>query len=157
MKNKELYHKTIDILVKAYLNDTLLHENACGCAIGNLIAYNKGLSMVFNKEAYNTPEKLRWVGDNPEWCKYLSRLRGYWSDLYPIDNDRALEQIAYTGYSVDEVDRIEKAFESADDEDNDNRVFDGLMAVVEALDIIHENTDSELTTEIKAKFQKVNQ
>ncbi len=32
------FNKAIDVLVKAYLNDTLHHGWPCGCAVGNLIA-----------------------------------------------------------------------------------------------------------------------
>lgn len=42
MKRPELYQKTVDILVKAYFDDTLQHGNCYACAVGNIIAGNCG-------------------------------------------------------------------------------------------------------------------
>ncbi len=50
---------------------------------------------------------------------------------------------------------IEHAFEYAPKGNSeDDYMFNGLMAVVDALDIIHENTDINITKEIKQKFVK---
>lgn len=38
MKNKEQFDNSIKVLVKAYLEGTLLHLEVCACAVGNLIA-----------------------------------------------------------------------------------------------------------------------
>lgn len=46
MKNKELFDKTIGILVNAYLNDTLENANCHACAVGNLVATNCGYEMI---------------------------------------------------------------------------------------------------------------
>lgn len=40
MKNKELYQKSVDILLDAYNNRELAHGEPCGCAVGNLVRAN---------------------------------------------------------------------------------------------------------------------
>jgi hypothetical protein len=37
---KPTFSNTIDILVKAYLNDTLQHESCSACAVGNLVSHS---------------------------------------------------------------------------------------------------------------------
>jgi len=36
------FENTVDILVKAYINDTLEHNNCYACAVGNIVAHNMG-------------------------------------------------------------------------------------------------------------------
>jgi hypothetical protein len=66
------------------------------------------------------------------------------------------KQINSTGYTWRELMEIEKAFElgTMNKEVNDKSQFDGLMAVVECLDKIHENHDTQVTTNSKNKFTK---
>lgn len=145
MNRPELYHKTVDILVQAYFNDTLKHGTGCGCAVGNMVCAN----------LYNGDFK-RWSYDYswPSWNAVIDYsfskpdLKSY--------HGVAKDQIDSTGYSVRELAEIEKAFESANviKTYSEENKFNGLMAVIEALDVIHENKDLELSTKSKNRFNK---
>ncbi len=151
MQRPELYQKTVDILVQAYFNDTLEHGNPCGCAVGNIIAANLGkkITMVTPTHA----SKLGWDGDKNSSGLWYDCIRRP-GDL--LSNESKIE-IKSSGYSVPEIIKIESAFEGARPSfrnKDDDTMFNGLMAVIEALDRIHENTDTELTTTTKKRFNK---
>lgn len=125
MKNEELYNRTINILAKAFRDGTLRHGYPCACAVGNLINYYAG------------------TRGNFEWFRFAK---------FSEPSIHGEKQVKLTGYSVKEIVKIEAAFEDANTEffpDSDG--FLGLMAVVDALDIIHENTSTDIT--VKAKKQ----
>lgn len=152
MKNKELYDKTVSILVDAYMNDTLQHGNYCGCAVGNMIASNMGIQ-INNILKEDEDSEIEWIGvsdtDASQWLWLI------YKDKSCLINERlALRQIRSTGYSVEEIYKIEKAFEGSDRYYEEDEMFSGLMAVIEALDIIHENTDTTLTNQTKKRFHK---
>jgi hypothetical protein len=135
MKRTDLYNKTVNILVEAYFNDTLKHGNPCACAVGNLIAANKGIKIFENFMG-----ELEWFGVSPDWWFHKNRI-----------------QAESTGYLHAEVLLIEKTFESAPmGQTEDEWMFNGLMAVIEVLDEIHENKDTEVTQKSKALFSKAN-
>lgn len=152
MNKPELYQKTVDILVQAYFNDTLMHVNCEACAVGNLVAANKGIELKRGNHG------VRAVGRpyecNTEWFRAI----GFGGFVYPerMQIPAVADQINATGYSLEEVGLIEAAFESAyrDNEDIDLEMFNGLMAVIEVLDQIHENTDQAVTTSSKQRFQR---
>lgn len=143
MKNEALYNKTVDILVQAYFNDTLQLGNPCGCAVGNLVAaancYKyKELEMGIIEYGHGI-----W----PSWYNLIN-------ENYTQGDDREGErQISSTGYTLDEIFWIERSFEFSGRFDGDT-MFNGLMAVIEVLDIIHENTDTAITIKSKSLFQK---
>lgn len=135
---KELFHETISILVKAYMNDTLEHADFEACAVGNIIAYRC--------PELHAKDPVAWF-DPLTGQKKLARL-----------------QIQATGYSHDDVWRIEKAFENCEKPEHllgetwinwkdPEWVFNGLMAVVEVLCEIHGMNETE-KTESKAMFVK---
>lgn len=67
----------------------------------------------------------------------------------------ARHQIDSTGYLWPQLAKIEYAFETADrDESIEDYMFNGLMAVISVLDIIHENHDEEITTHSRERFSK---
>ncbi len=137
MKNEELYYRTVNMLAKAYLNGTLMHANCTACAVGNI------------------------VGGGREWFDVVRIYRHgeakYDFPLYWLAEGK--KQIESTGYSIAEISVIEKAFESADEDADDivctvnTNGFLGLMAVVDALDIIHENTSSAITDKAKKQIE----
>ena len=139
MKNPELYNKTVDILVQAYLKDTLEHQDPCACAVGNIIASNN-----------STKEPFSWVENrNPDG-------EGSWYTQIVVFESNKLSpgvalQVANTGYSPKELRLIEHAFESASREGD--WMFNGLMDVVAVLDKIHENTNEVITRQTKRKFE----
>lgn len=130
MKNEQLYYKTVNTLAKAYLEGTLEHHNCSACAVGNL------------------------VGGKQEW---YSSLQSYRHNLYipQVIDEIGILQIEETGYTIEEIDRIEKVFEREGSfirnpyGDCDKDGFLGLMAVVDVLDGIHGNTDVSITEKSK--------
>lgn len=153
MKNKELYQKTVDILVQAYFNDTLEHSNCSACAVGNIIAANNGIEF---ERVIDTPLKVYWKGENhPSWDIVFSTAFGKQERTPEYYAGNAKDQIDSTGYAWQELAKVEYAFECAKrGRSNDEHMFNGLMAVIDVLDEIHENKDTEATTKTKARFKK---
>lgn len=141
MKNESLYHKTVDILYDAYFNDTLEHGDYCSCAFGNIVAANCGIKL--------TRDGIRNMVDygNSEWffCLTTSGSGKVFENLKW--NKEGISQITETGYTLFDCAMIEQAFEMADiGEDDDDWVFNGLVAVLNVLKQIHEveNNDTDL-------------
>lgn len=147
MKKIELYNKTVGILVDAYMNDTLRHGSCIGCAVGNLICAN-----MYNGDM-NMFDKKLCGDDGTIWVDVIDYTREPRIKKY-IGNAKA--QIDSTGYSIMELANIELAFESSNKNKmyDDAAMFNGLMAVIDVLDIIHENTDIAITIIQKERFQK---
>jgi len=146
MKNETLYNKTVDILKDAYFNDTLEHGNDCACAVGNLIAAAKGVNIIPDNEGRLS--RFTWEQGYPKW--FYSVI-----DKGCPPTDGALSEINKTGYTIDDIILIERAFESTkNDNTEDLAMFNGLMAVIDVLDIIHENNDTEQTQVTKKRFNK---
>lgn len=145
MNRPELYQRTVDILVNAYFEDTLRHCDCAGCAVGNIIAANNGVKVIRDSVG-----AFKWSGLNhSDWYLNLMVCPSKGTD------DNVRRQIENTGYSVVEILKIEESFESVFDEGNgDKWIFDGLSAVIDCLDEIHENKDTEVTTSSKRKFNK---
>lgn len=163
MKNKELYDKTIGILVDAYFNDTLKNGNCYACAVGNLVASNNGYELIIVNESAAWCNKAGRVV-SPKWDKVIcSRIESVFGfvtsvkQVVDLDNYQgvARKQIESTGYGVVDFGKIEIAFEKGYNKNFvRDRMYSGLMAVVDALNIIHGNTDVALTSQSKQKFNK---
>ena len=142
MKNAELYNKTVGILVDAYMVGKLRYSDCSVCAVGNIVAGNMGC------------EPRGGITD--KWGMAVIMGTGK-IDTRNITNE-AIKQINITGYSVQEIVDIEMAFAKGTGLDPfrsiDEVNFDGLCAVIDCLDKIHENTDTELTTTSKKRFNK---
>lgn len=129
------FEQTVNVLVQAYLKETLKHGDDCCCAVGNLICEGMKLSPLSN-----------W---GPKWYNYFVL---NW-------RNEGLKKLAYgeinsTGYTANEIVRIEHAFEHADGGNNsDEYMFNGLMAVVDVLAEIH-NVDLSVREEAKLLFVK---
>ena len=161
MKNEQLYNKTIDILVQAYLNDTLAHGTFTACAVGNICAANMGTEVVKLDGSRN---KFKWANHHiapsmgsgwplvfvtSEYCQRINM------DEFAF---LAEKQIKSTGYAVLELAQIEFAFETASKgNSSDEWMFNGLMAVIDVLDKIHDNTDTKLTHTTKLRFAQSTQ
>jgi hypothetical protein len=161
MKNPELYHKTISILVKSYLENTLVHGNCQACAVGNLIAGN--LNYKYSKPIDEDLDQIKWDHCDSHrkeifWYGVLGTAGG--RSFLNLENYEGIakSQIDITGYSPQELLLIENRFESTykyfpTDSERENMMYNGLMAVVEALGEIHE-VSKELTEETKLMFVK---
>lgn len=140
----EKFHDTISILVKAYLNDTLVHKACTGCAVGNIIA----AKMDFKQVPMPSNDLLgidcfMWDKEYASWWEVIQR------ENLRIHNDiqlpQGLVQIASTGYCIDEIMRIESAFENVSLPElqegvwckDDGYMLRGLFAVVDVLAEIH--------------------
>jgi len=155
MKRPELYHRTVDILVQAYFNDTLEHCQCRACAVGNIVAANMGMKLGYN-EFFNciVPEKFKVntpTGDSGLWYQAI-----YSGGI----NKKALSddvmcQVLCTGYAAQELAKIESAFEYCErGNSKEDYMFNGLMAVINCLDEIHENHDTEISQSSKSKFTR---
>jgi hypothetical protein len=165
MKNEALYHKTVHILVQAYFNDTLEHGNCYACAVGNMIAGNCGLKLLDKRSEYNASV---WTGIGYLYWDKKNKIEHnpvmlFDHGLYEkIENDEQEYSVKSTGYSLAELAKIEWAFEKVCYTDcgvvvysnSDELMFNGLMAVIDALDEIHENNSSEVSETSKRKFSK---
>lgn len=139
MKNKELYERTVNILVDAYFNDTLRHGNCFYCAVGNIVRAN-GV-----QECDTASWGLLFFTDNESRHQEI--------DVDMLSDEFVMSSIRATGYEWKELAVIENVFELAPKGNNDDEyMFNGLMAVIEQLDIIHENTDTEVTNISKQRF-----
>ncbi len=156
MKNKELFDRTISILVKAYMEGVLLHGNECACVIGNMIAANNDICIKTNPLAWSKDGEII---DDPDWNKVhnLGNMRSL-AYLDSISLFRGKRELESTGYSVHETCKIEGVFErkyitvvdGGNYEDTDGYL--GLMAVVDCLMEIHQCTDEKVKEETKAMF-----
>jgi hypothetical protein len=159
MNKPQLFHQTVDILVKAFFQGTLLAGKCSACAVGNLVAHYKGTKP--NSNSYDRFEDC----SHPQWQSVFlgGRTRLSYQMLmedteqipWRIDVriPEGLEQIKSTGYTIDELMRIEFAFEtetkrrfeSGRELSSDERHFAGLMGVLDVLCDIHkvDETDKE--------------
>ena len=159
MKNQELFVKSVDILVDAFDKGKLKHMSACNCAVGNLIAYNTGKYISNNDDRANA------------WVHLLNLIREKSiANIHPHTNGikkhfkneykskDAFDVIKHTGYTANEIERIEAAFEkctidpktkiakmdsrSSDSYENPRQ---GLLNAVVVLGDIHEIPDDVIS------------
>jgi hypothetical protein len=142
MKQPDLFRKTVDILFTAYLNGHLLRGNCCACAVGNLVAGNRGWGV--------NETLLLWYKDTaegferhyPRWNSVFSTCNGKQRVKMAVyrGNKEIREEIFTTGYSLQELMRIEYAFETAKPhpETGNDVVFSGLIAVLDVLFQLHQ-------------------
>lgn len=182
MNRPDLYQKTIDTLVDAYYKDELKHSDCHACAVGNILkepAKEMGVShAMWTMKFITTNSPARPTLNQriaPPGYVILPSFLGYQcvptnkshayagiSHPYPRIYDKnmlsrneweALQLIALSGYSVSELAKIEFAFENVSKgNDEDEHMFNGLMAVVKTLDEIHDNTDEVITKKQVQRF-----
>ena len=157
---KASFENTVNILVKAYLNDTLEHLKCSACAVGNLVA------AADNTTPRRYPDnKLDGMGLKFDCWNWANNRQVAWYDVFmttggtqritpELYSDEAKRQIDVTGYAWEELARIEYAFETAPKgKDNDEWMFNGLMAVVDVLADIHQ-VDLSVKESAKLLFVK---
>ena len=138
MKNKELFERTVSILVKSYQDDTLEYTDCSACAVGNIVAANNGIQL---KKLPNG--EINAIGGKSDLWKYCFQsfgdgVKGL-SSYMPLDGK---QQIATTGYSINEIAEIEKSFHTGYAMNLDN--FEGLMSLIDCLMVIHEANEVEV-------------
>jgi hypothetical protein len=140
MKNKELFDKTISILVRAYQGGTLKHSDTCGCAVGNLVANAMGYKITKSIEWMTVNKKYAWPRWSDVFCTTGTNQDLEKSEYY----GDAKAEIDSTGYSLQNLAKIEFAFESIEDSMNDKDGYKGLMSVVDVLMKIHDANEVEV-------------
>ena len=193
MNRKKLYEKTVNILLDAYNSGKLMHGDCTACAVGNICGNNRLWSYLFvttsTKQYKEKPGFIRLrdpKGEvieikNEELPKYVNSGFSFGNVFYVTDNDyytvvpaslsyiekkqKGLELIESTGYTLDELARIEFAFENSirntqegyehyTDEDPKKGQFIGLTAVLNVLAEIHA-TPEKSTKANQEKLEKV--
>lgn len=164
MNRPKIYHKSVDILYNAYFNDTLRHSNCYACAVGNLVAANMGKKFTRHSvrdTKYDRCLELGWDGENcyidetsVDMAGWYTILCGYDEIYFPRAFSKGQKELSAIGYDLEEVTLIEAAFESAPKGENDEDwMFNGLVAVLEVLKEIHEVTDEEVIQSNHKKFK----
>lgn len=136
MKNKELFERTINILVDAYQKDTLIHGNCYACAVGNIVAANNNIKFI----------SARWKNKLPSWDNLFTTCDGVQNVFENMLNDLdTMSEIKSTGYDWKDLAKIEFAFETAKNGDNEeDNIINGLLAVYDVLCDIHEVNKKEI-------------
>jgi hypothetical protein len=152
MKNKELYDRTVSILVDAYMNDTLEYTDTCACGVGNLVAANMGYQVVrrHNWFLWKTPDNRQIIAS---WADVFCGQS--WNNVNP--DHEGFTEMKSTGYTPQELFGLEGAFERGlklPNTGKDEKNFNVLMSIIDYLDQIHENTDTTITTSSKSRFTK---
>lgn len=151
MKNPKLFKRTFEVLLKAYAEGNLIHQDVCACAIGNLVLDAEDHTDIHFSEN-------NFMLDNNK------RYRGFWYDFMiyrhmaniNIETDLKLASedwykiFKYIGYSWQDIISIETAFEefyTSDayieyrefhGHDSDASGYWGLLSILDALCIIHD-------------------
>jgi len=151
---KATFNHSVDVLIKAFLNNTLQHGDCHACAVGNLIADACGI-----KYYKNFVGEQKWDRLSPSWqVVFATNMNTNKQDIderFYLLNPNAKYQIDSTGYSWRELARIEYAFETADRGNSySDYMFNGLMDVVDVLAEIH-GIDMSVKNDAKKLFVKV--
>jgi hypothetical protein len=137
------FNYTVNVLVKAYLNNTLRHEECKACAVGNIAGSDLWKYLFVTADPGVQTRLPTWYRPTIDGFKTMqdARLAG-------------MKIIKKTGYTWKELAMVELAFESAPKGNSkDDHMFNGLMAVVDVLAEIH-NINLEEIKEAKALFVK---
>lgn len=112
---KATFENTVDILVKAYLNGTLAHGDCAACAVGNIIAAKIGAKVDISD--------IDICGG--EWVRNGQYLTIGWNEVFVTRGSDQIKnpimyggqikrQIDASGYSWQDLAKIEFAFETAE-------------------------------------------
>lgn len=136
------FNHTMDLLVKAYMNDTLKHAECEACAVGNICRgdsqWNSCFITVEGKQIRAKEDEIIVRS-----AFGIIKVTSLYDPKNPKDaieiKRQSIDLIASTGYSIDELARIEFTFEKAmRGKNSDDYMFNGLMAVLDVLAEIHE-------------------
>jgi len=114
MKQSERFNRAYTALVNAYHNGTLAKGHCSACAVGNMVASSHRLMVPNPLElTYQTSILTKDDLDISDWKFLFETHNGYQSlslgDTYNQEKGRLV--IKETGYSVEELAKIEFAFE----------------------------------------------
>lgn len=166
MIKEQLYHHTVETLYNSYLNNTLETGNLYAGAVGNLVAAALGYQFTqgmapgdYDEEDKYKYTYLVWVKEGvvlpyPNYAHNGDIINGWNAPIIYFGANRfikkelligsALEQISSTGYKAIELSQIDKAFQSHNFGPPEDKIYYGLMKVLEVLQKIHFVTDEDL-------------
>jgi hypothetical protein len=138
METSKRFNNAITALVKGFFEGTLFKNSCSACAVGNMVAYSLNYK-IDNDKGNNWAD-----GTMTAWDSVFTTSYGKQKFLPDRYVDEAKEQIDSTGYTVDELAKVEFAFETHTKIDWCDRKhftqerlmadqFNGLMAVVDVL------------------------
>lgn len=192
MNRPELYQKTVDLLLDAYNSGKLEHGDCKACAVGNICGGNDNWARLFmtssGTQHVSKLDKIKvyksGIGTieipNEQAEEYSEKGFVYGDSGYDGDDVdgfsvsprnfvakkmEAVKLIESTGYTMEELMKIEFAFEISIDnteegrnhyiyEDNKKGQFIGLTAVLNVLAEIHAAPETEKTSN-QEKLEKV--
>lgn len=163
MKNEELYHKTVKVLKEAFNNGNLVHGNMCSCAIGTMVKNSCPDLPKVGHNIFGATYMPSWYINLLQRRKDNDTLRNKSKDSKQLHSlvkkfgekvrNESERQLTATGYTIEELDMIENAFETTRDPDNEENSYNGAMAVLDTLEKIHE-TNIMITDCSKVQFKK---
>lgn len=159
------FEKAYNALYNAFMNDTLAKGTCRACAVGNIVADAMGTTIEKYKNEHREFVTYECKLDNTFWSKLFFTVDGEQERGYCEEKTRKLEEL--TGYSIDEMAKIEYAFEtnteivfsdyySATEKEIMEDQFRGLMAVMDVmiqLDEIHEGEKYKETFKNKFAYE----
>lgn len=150
---KATFENTVAILVKAYFDNTLEHDNCYACAVGNIIAHNMGYEFKEVKKSKTQKAKIWSFIERDRYYLKGDEIENNWYDTIDeeIHDEGIKSQLSSTGYNINQLRNIESAFEKASK--NGDWIFNGLMAVVDVLAGIH-GVDLSVRDSAKLQFVK---
>ena len=111
MKTSKRFNNAMTALINAFFNDTLAKDTCTACAVGNIVAYANG-----GKVEKTSNGIFMCDIDNTDWRALFLTCEGVQEDRrkYNTKTEIALglRIIKKTGYSENELKRVEFAFES---------------------------------------------
>ena len=138
------FNHTVSRLVTWSLKDELKHGDCAKCVVGNLCGGQSIWKYLFMTDEYGVQRAQR--------IQFFTAFNlGFNSSEELLSNAVALCES--TGYSVEELARIEKTFELSGGVTVEERMFNGLIAVVDVLADIHK-VDLSVKEEAKKLFVK---
>jgi len=140
----ERFEKAYNVLLKAFMNDTLASGTCAACAVGNIIA--DAMGGVIRK---NDENNFKCNIDNEWWTNVFVTGSDGDQTIYKVKDDGDIKvyrkrMFELTGYKWDELAKVEKVFEKNNDikhcyydEKTEQEImedqFNGLMAVMDVL------------------------
>jgi len=148
MNRPELFVKSVDILVDAFNKGKLANMSVCNCAVGNLIAYRTG---TYEMRDTTWHELISEIRDRRLTKKQIeTNVKDVTDKVFKGEHSSSIKymvgDIRKTEYSINEVEKIERAFEKVVDGEyvpqdafgNKVDVKTGLMRAIKVLGKIHE-------------------
>ena len=111
----ERLKNSIEVLQRAYLEETLDAGNCEACAVGNLVAASSYKGQSFD---------WRFIFCTADGEQVIYEFENPWSEEADEFYRKGLDAIKATGYSVEELARVEYAFEASLSREDGDKMLD---------------------------------